>query len=928
MVLFMFLKCLKRVSLLFAIAIGSVIPSTVMATSSSNQIQILNKTSDLNIVFGDGSGMGQKTMSFGDYSNDNFKYDYGEGLIKSIFGDFKNITSSADNVDVNKSNFKSQWANQNDQSQELVAGIFYGQAYIIKLLQMAMLKLTTLILFVYGVLFVGAGFWGLAKNGGNEKSVWGSWGSSAVPFKMLFGLILIFPTTSGYTVGQLFHTQLNLLSNYGGRYIYLSAINLLDKDYIKKGVTTVVEDKLKSNIFNVNGLMKDMLRAEYCTLEMNMRAENEYPDAEKVDKAFNFGKSFILLDDQLLINYGPRPKDSSLVMNFIKGKNNELQQKYQAYSARSGKPVDYCGSISIPFSANISSSNKTEFENSVALNNTVSLMHYFALGNSTDIAFKFWADHKGSISELSDGVYTLIARTIDDMERSYVETMKNFTVNGDITQVSSTITTDRGWIFDTNKKISSDVSNELKDYILDNWNGVKPSQREYIKALLALTQKAADNYNVDIVGQSKDYAKPIVNAIFENNDLSPYNKIIAYGYNYGWIDAGGWFSTLSNISIGDKLLNTNSPVSSGVNLAFDKVDGDLSKNQHKVTNSAFSLDIAKYNNLNMFLDPATFKAASVSKMASNILGMSSVGVSTRATNKKDIYTDPFRFEDSTAGVWLAKQIGYDPDTPYIHPLMQLKSSGDKMQSIATYILAGSAIGSFMDTSKDTNATTGVQKGSDSVLAGIDGKGGLLSNLIGKATSLGMMFAVVLALGGFFLGTYLPMLPTIYWTMGVIAWATGMVINFISIPIVGLVMAYSQTEDLAGRTINFFMALIENALRPLIMPIALLVAIVFQALFVSLGSRLITQAYVVSDVGVVSIGIIFFVAMYVVFNYIILTANASLIRIIPEEVNKRINGMAAAGDDSEQISQKLSGTLQQSRSDAQGAMSLMMRSGGR
>lgn len=920
-----------------ALSLLLLLPLQAKATDSM-PIQILNNTSDLSIVFGDGTALGQTRMTFGDYSGQKMMYDYGEGLIKSIFGDFSNVVSSGSGSTVKESTrndiykaFQNSTKSNTDKP-ELVAGIFYGQAYIIKILQMAMLKLTTLILWVYGVVFFFASLWGLMKVGGDEKSVLGHVGRQSVPYKLLFGLILIFPTTSGYTVGQLLHTQLNLAANYGGRYIYLSAINLLSSDYIKSGTKTIVKNKLMQ-VYNSNAMMKDLIRAEYCMREMNLKAKNEYTTQKSSDSTIGklsgedlgklfFGKTIILRNNELIVNYGPTPTDYKFkVINLLDVEQTESEdvKTYQATSARFGLPVDYCGSITVPFDAEGAKEGEKVTINAVKLNNSVAASHLYSMLAATDIAYELWKENESKIGNLGVEVYTKLAQTYTDMEETYMNKMRQLVSGKPLSSIGSS-TDDGGWF---SRDSGTVANNAIQEYISDNISKTDTAQATFLKHNLELSlemskvQKDKKELNDKIDG----YANEVVNLLY-GNSLSPYNKIIAYGYNYGWIDAGAWFTTLSKVSIGDKMVYPLSPTVSRANLAFDRIDGDVTRNQQKSTYQAISLDIAKYNNLSMYLDPATFEASSVNNMANNIMGLQYKKLVSKdvGSGERDKFVDPFRFEDTNTGIFLARQIGYDPKDPYTHPLMKLKESGEWMQQIGTWLLVGSGVTSFTLEDKSAGGQSQLKGGQEPILQKF------FTSALGKMASLGMILAFAFIIGGFFLSTYLPMLPTIYWVMGVMAWAVGMMLNFLAIPIVGLVLAFSSSEDFAGRTINFFMALIDNTLRPLIMPIALFITIVFQALFVVLGSRLISQSYMITDSGTLSLGVLFFVIMYVIVNYIILTSNAALIRVIPEEISKRINGISAAQDEGDQSVQKLSGGLQQSRGEATQSMATLFRAG--
>ena len=191
--------------------------------------------------------------------------------------------------------------------------------------------------------------------------------------------------------------------------------------------------------------------------------------------------------------------------------------------------------------------------------------------------------------------------------------------------------------------------------------------------------------------------------------------------------------------------------------------------------------------------------------------------------------------------------------------------------------------------------------------------------------------------GMSLAGYIPMLPFIVFTFGVIGWFISILEAMVAAPLVAFGMTHPEGHDVLGRAEQALMLLLSLFIRPICMLIGLLLALVL----IYLGTELFNLGYldVVSQVimdsqgrlealpGVVDPAFTIFIltlvllTLYVFVLMAIISQCMTSIYILPDKIMRWIGLPPEASGIASMVEQTKSGTESKVAEGAQGGVSL-------
>lgn len=408
--------------------------------------------------------------------------DYGAGLLRTIFGDFKEaFCFDGTNNCVDNSLTNTSVSGE----QSLYANIFLPQTQLSKMysaaLNMALLFSLAMIAFL---VFFGF-FYAVIHTAStaSQRSLNNLYTDVFFHFRWAAVLIAVFPTSSNYSLGMLGMMKLMGYSNTMANVVYAHAIQSINPETFTSRLKTTIQDKISSTSDN-SLLMRNLFMSAYCLKQMN-----DNPSTGVV-----YGTVLGIKDNEMTLNFGPTwgnktngrlwgssydaitPEGSAFGMDvsfigsdsnninagrgqgaLIVGKtmfNNDVNISEYAQKLTNRSPT-YCGSISLPlivlkdgnfikegfvetakqvYKAVFGSTEKTEVEiaqNNAQQKNRYSWAQLQGVLAATAKAYDFITaetsqdkDKNGRTSILGNQSYLGINKTLIEMEIAYFNALK------------------------------------------------------------------------------------------------------------------------------------------------------------------------------------------------------------------------------------------------------------------------------------------------------------------------------------------------------------------------------------------------------------------------------------------------------------------------------------------------------------------------
>lgn len=187
---------------------------------------------------------------------------------------------------------------------------------------------------------------------------------------------------------------------------------------------------------------------------------------------------------------------------------------------------------------------------------------------------------------------------------------------------------------------------------------------------------------------------------------------------------------------------------------------------------------------------------------------------------------------------------------------------------------------------------------------------------------GLLIALVsaLMLPAATLAVYIPMLPYILFTIGVIGWLLTVFEAIVAAPLVSLGIVHPEGHDVYGKAQPAVMLLANAFIKPMLMVVGLLAGILISdaaVTFVNAGfaevvvSSFSQGGYIStysSDLALLSVLLLF---LYVAIVVMILNKCFQLIYVIPDKVLRWLDNFVPSGQDEGQMLQEVKGEYQQS-----------------
>lgn len=176
----------------------------------------------------------------------------------------------------------------------------------------------------------------------------------------------------------------------------------------------------------------------------------------------------------------------------------------------------------------------------------------------------------------------------------------------------------------------------------------------------------------------------------------------------------------------------------------------------------------------------------------------------------------------------------------------------------------------------------------------------------------------LLLAGCMLLFYFPMVPFMIYTFGVIGWIIGVIEGMVAAPIIGIGIMHPEGHDVFGKGEQALMLLLNMFLRPPLMVFGLITSIMMVYISVWLVNsgmnRTLSQVYDISDgysgtVGMVAIPIVY---TAIIFN--IINKCFTMIYILPDKVTRWLSG-----GQQESLGSDMAGVQEQVKKSAEGGM---------
>lgn len=929
---------------------------TASGFTGSSNIGILSSTADPEIR------LNQTAVQL---NANNSANNLGLGLLRSIYGEYTNIlcVSSGDKSCLEgEQQLKSSMLNGNS-SADKVAGIFPRQLELSQMLANALMMFSTAVLMLQTVIFLSMFVVYLVKGSTKSSSIEDNYNISVgTVLRVLLSVVLVFPTTTGYSIGFISALQTNSLSTKFGDLVWAAALKTISSEQIEYKTKSAIYQQF-THFKNYQALNDTIADAAYCSVFMNnalagntkanksLLGLNSYAldfDTHWLNTApFIFGAKPIVTDGEIRINFGPRDaissKDRALFRNYQTTSSTSLSAQEEAYfealsETNNNVPANYCGRITFPVQMDLSLekgiSDKTKAKNAIGYAQAQAVMMVYddwvnffmnTLDFSKNSASGFFVDkNHNPISKIN-----LQKRETEKKFYDYLYKVLSYK------DLKSAADKNSRFIFYPE---NNDIY--LKGFGVDNNGTILPNNElDYAKALLEVYITAADGKAV--AGKSEtEVLKAEINEKVErlygiystqkvydaNNKNITHDslqaKLFTDATQYGWISAGSWFSTLSGIATNFDFIDLPVPnitVPEYINNAFSaKEDVVMDVGSKKL----YGIDKVVVKQFKRYYYPYGY---SINNTAAIRLYNSTSG---KIANSEQ---DTASQRANNWGISLSQWLGYDPErkseNQYVHPLLQLQSSGNTMMRIGEGILGFSQIMDILGNGNGAGfnnelveATTRQITGNNPSLMSIDSA---LSQVLAKSIRIATIMGYILYFCGGLLAIYLPLLPTIYWVSGALTWAIGSFVNLVAISVMSIGIALSRGEEVLGQAKVGAYMLLENGLRPILQPIGGIAFIIFSGLFIPLSAFLMNEAYAkIATQSTMMTGGIIYVLISVGMQYFITIQCVQLINGLHQKAMSHISAQMTTDDQSERQAQYLGGIIQQGRGEAR-----MMTGGG-
>lgn|GEM_PF-3084851 len=943
-------------------------------TGDSKSIQVLNATADPVIQLNNAG-----TVSL---SNQSTQDNLGIGLLRAIYGEYANVlcTNSGDQNCLSVDKISNQISNGNVEAGK-IASIFPRQLELSQMLANALMMFSTAVLMLQTVIFMLMFVVFLGKGTGKNSSLEESYhvGVGTI-LRVLLSVVLVFPTTTGYSIGLIAALQSNTISTRFGDLVWAAAVKTISPKQIENKTTAAMYQHL-TNFKNFQALNDTLADAAYCTVFMNNSLEGNIKTlngqssnsinsgATKLEQGkwlswgnagFVFGAKTIITDGEIRINFGPRDPAAKGDNNRVLYRTSKLSlsdsliaEELSYFNALADSdnnvPANYCGRITLPVSADIElptnadASDKFYYYKSVA-KNAVAYAEAQAILGIYDRWVQFFSDEnnfkfKGSDSTRS-GILTGEAakgqkNPIFKLANQKKETEKQYYVDlaGLLGGKSVSSQINKYNQFNFIEPSNSNLADNFKDVFGLNGKGLGVSitgsnavkqHLFYPEKLINIFVTANDNVNKQALKNSvtaaakelyKSYqGMKIYNINTSKENANIYEKMIMDTTQYGWISAGSWFSTLAGLGTNYDLLDVPMPMISVPEYMRNAFAKSEEVNLKIGNDNLVGIDRTVIKQFKRYYYPVGY---SINNTAAIRLSNSTAGRIGSSQNSASERSNNF-------GINISQWLGYDPHktsgNQYVHPLLQLQSSGNTMMQIGEGIWGFSQImqtlqnSGFGGTDNElVEATTRQVTGNNPALLSVDS---VLSQILNKSFTMANIIGYILYFGGAMLAIYLPLLPTIYWVSGVLTWAIGGFVNLIAINIMAIGITLSRGEEVIGRAqVGAFM-LLENGLRPVLQPIGGIAFVIFSGLFIPLSSFLMNEAYArLATQSTMLTGGVIYVLISIGMQYWITIQCVQLINGLHQKAMSHISAQMTVDDQSERQAQHLGGIIQQGRSES-------------
>lgn len=944
---------------------------TATGFAGTNNIGILNNTADPEIELKLDNQGGIVNLG-----NDDTKENLGLGLLRSIYGEYTNVLCSqnGDNTCLSSNKIQSYLGKGNAQVDK-IANIFPRQLELSRMLANALMMFSTAVLMLQTIIFMLMFVVFLGKGTGKNTSLEENYhiGVGSI-LRVLLSVVLVFPTTTGYSIGLIAALQTNSITTRFGDLIWAAALKTISPEQIAYKTKAAIYEQL-TGFKNFQSLNDTVADAAYCTVFMNNSLEGNIKTVDgKSSSAINenatnlasefwggakfiFGAKTIITDGEIRINFGPRDTAGNLSDKFDPSKrralfrtyrttsNSKLSQEEQAYfnalaESDNNVPSNYCGRITLPVALDLKEENgkteelskKTKAKNSVA----------YAEAQAILIAYNKWFNFfndksKFDFSKTRSGIYykgassenqiTALNSMKKKMESEYYKNVHDILSGKSVEKVAGN---DSTFIFYEPSNLGKDDFIKGFGLTSDARSIDKNTELTYAKELInifiqsnngASKKDIQDNFTRAVDNLYKIYQdnsiKDANGLLNESNKVKEYKSLQAKMFHdatrYGWISAGSWFSTLSGIATNFDFIDVPMPIINipeYINTAFENEKVNLKVGDEDLQ----GIDRTVIKKFKRYYYPYGYSVNNTSAIRLYNATSSMSGASENLASQ----------QANNFGINIAQWLGYDPNKKtneqFIHPLLQLQSSGNNMMRIGEGILGFSQIMEIIQGGHNTGfnnemveATTRQVTGNNPALLSVDS---LLSQIVSKSVKMATIIGYVLYWGGALLAIYLPLLPTIYWVSGVLTWAIGSFVNLIAINIIAIGITLSKGEEVLGRAqIGAFM-LLETGLRPILQPIGGVAFLIFSGLFIPLSAFLMNEAYArLATQSTMMTGGIIYVLISIGMQYYIYVQCVQLINGLHQKSMGHINAQMTVEDQSERQSQHLSGIIQQGRMES-------------
>lgn len=688
--------------------------------------------------------------------------DYGSGLLRTIFGDFKEAFCFGDECkDGHSVNVAS--GSSNPVSESLYANVFLPQTQLSKMFSKALNMSLVFSLAVIAFLVFFGFFYAVLHTAStaNQRSLNNIYTNIIFHARWVIVLVMLFPTSSGYSLGILGMMKLMGYSNAMANVVYANALSSIDEKVFEQRLEQTIKDRMKSTNDN-SMLMRNLLMSSYCLYQMNNNQAN---------KNLQYGTVLGIKDHELTLNFGPArigsPSEISSAANdyssYNQGTasypdNNGMNGGYtNSSSSGIGRLVvgrtmfvpnpegvnihrysevlgnisaNYCGAITLPltvvesstsitdvikvtFNAIFNRNGENEFKSvveTVQQKNRYSWAQLQGVLVAMDKAYKFFEQKVGKNGDgrtftIDSTLYAELNKTLISMESEYYTTVRKIFSDSGLGSSKSTNKINVGEIFqhtidDVNvNKLTKGLDATFAD---SQFSSTAKVIRQHVETMIemGINQRAYRLGITDVKFPEK--LEELLTKVKADKTNDVLLRVTTQAVQNGWISAGANFNALIGISAGYNAFSDYSPTYTSPASLYD----DTEKNDKDIANANVSdhsrINRMDYNRILLATDPTGFELYDpVVKLESE--------KDKKALNKLSYEETESYFNHIRAGnrlgIKFANMLGYNPYRElnelyvYKHPILSMKDRGDTMLFVANAVLFTSAGLDFIANSK-------------------------------------------------------------------------------------------------------------------------------------------------------------------------------------------------------------------------------------